>query len=93
MFKMKKRLYSIITISTAVSVLYFSCSKDINERTENVPALQPQSLDLTAGAWKTVLLSRPDSFTVAAPPLTNSSPYLADLNEIKAYQQNLSSDQ
>lgn len=90
---MKKRFYSIITVVSAVSVFYFSCSKDINERTEHLAPLRPESLDLTAGMWKPVLLSRPDSFGVAAPPLTNSSPYIADLNEIKAYQHNLSSDQ
>ncbi|MEP6466426.1 MAG: PA-phosphatase [Parafilimonas sp.] len=81
-----------ITIITLSGLLYASCSKHIENRTDNIPALNPVSQDIDAGAWKPVLLSRPDSFAVAAPPLTNSSAYLADLNEIKGYQQNLNSD-
>src|SRR4029077_13502788 len=48
--------------------------------------------DLGAGAWKPILLSRPDTFAVAAPAATNSPAYVADLNEIKGYQHNLSGD-
>ncbi|MBV9961008.1 MAG: phosphatase PAP2 family protein [Parafilimonas sp.] len=82
-----------ITISAVLSIaLYTSCSKHIEGRTDNIPALNPVSQDLDAGKWKPVLLSRPDSFAVATPPLTNSGAYLADLNEIKGYQRNLSGD-
>ncbi|MBS1746017.1 MAG: phosphatase PAP2 family protein [Bacteroidetes bacterium] len=86
-----KKIFSIITTTAIISsVLYISCSKNIVERTDNLPALNPVSQDLNAGTWKTVLVSSPDNFSVAPPPATNSSAYLADLNEIKGYQQSLS---
>jgi len=75
------------------AIVIVSCSKDINERTEGLPPLNPESLDIDAGTWKTVLLSRPDTFMVAAPALTNSPAFLADINEIKAYQHSLTATQ
>jgi hypothetical protein len=69
-----------------------ACNKGIQGRTANIPALSPSSEDDNAGTWKTVLLSRPDTFAVAAPAATNSTAYAADLFEIKGYQKNLSDD-
>jgi hypothetical protein len=89
---MKKIIFVSVIIAAFSSGLYVSCSKSIVERTDNLPALNPGSQDLNAGVWKTVLLSRPDSFAVAPPPATNSPAYIADLNEIKGYQQNLGDD-
>lgn len=87
------KIISYILLSVFVStVVYTSCTKAVEGRTDNLPALNPVSEDLNAGSWKPILLSRPDSFAVLAPPLTNSPAYLADLNEIKGYQQNLSGD-
>ncbi len=88
---MRKIAY-IITGITLSSIIYFSCSKTVEGRTDNIPALNPVSQDIDAGKWKLVLLSRPDSFVVAPPPATNTPPYIADLNEIKGYQQNLNGD-
>ncbi|HYK46849.1 MAG TPA: phosphatase PAP2 family protein [Parafilimonas sp.] len=88
---MKKLISFIILLS--VPIIYYSCSKEIHGTTDNLRPLQPGSLDIDAGSWKPVLLSRVDTFSVAVPPLTNSPAYIADLNEIKAYQQNLSSEQ
>jgi len=86
---MKKTSLLIIAI---FCFLQYSCNKNISNRTANLPALNPSSVDLNAGAWKTVLLSRPDTFAVAAPAATNSTAYVAELNEIKGYQHNLSDD-
>ncbi|HLX93365.1 MAG TPA: phosphatase PAP2 family protein [Puia sp.] len=69
-----------------------SCNKAIHQVTSNVAPLNPSNEDLNAGTWKLVLLSRPDSFLVSAPAATNSSPYIADLNEIKGLQKSLSPD-
>jgi hypothetical protein len=89
---MRKIFY--ITAGIALSsIIYFSCSKAIEGRTDNIPALNPVSQDLDAGQWKLILLSRPDSFAVAAPAAPGTPGYSADLNEIKAYQQNLSGEQ
>src|SRR4051794_23314600 len=89
---MRKIFYTITGIALS-SVIYMSCSKTIESRTDNIAPLNPVSQDLNAGKWRTVLLSTPDFFPVAAPPATNSPAYIADLNEIKGYQQNLSSSQ
>ena len=86
---MKKTSLFIIAI---FSLLQYSCNKNISNRTANLPALNPSSVDVNAGTWKTVLLSRPVTFAVAAPAATNSTAYAADLNEIKGYQNNLTDD-
>jgi len=76
-----------------IAVGLFSCKKTVSDRTANAPALNPANLDLNAGTWKTVLLSRADTFAVAVPAATNSTAYIADLNEIKSFQHNLTGDQ
>lgn len=74
-------------------VILNSCSKEIVGRTDNIPALIPSDIDLNAGIWKTILLKRPDTFVVNAPALPNSPAYIAELNEIKGFQQNITSSQ
>jgi hypothetical protein len=80
-------LYAIIVASIVTAS---SCKKTVEDRTANIAALAPDNLDLNAGTWKAVLLTRPDTFPVAAPAATNSTAYIADLNEIKGFQKNLS---
>jgi hypothetical protein len=89
---MKKILFSISGLF-GLMLLAASCQKDVSNRTTNLPALQPNSNDTAAGTWKTVLLSRPDSFAVATPVPTTNPLYAADLFEIKALQKNLTGDQ
>jgi PAP2 superfamily len=74
-------------------LLVSGCTKEVSNRTSNLPALDAANNDLTAGTWRTVLLSRPDSFAVAAPVATTSPLYAADLFEIKSLQKNLTGDQ
>ncbi len=69
-----------------------ACTKSVSNRTDNLPALNPSSEDANAGTWKPVLLSRPDTFAVVAPVATTNASYTADLEEIKAYQHNLTGD-
>jgi PAP2 superfamily len=71
----------------------FACNKTISNVNSNLPPLDPANEDLNAGTWKQVLLTRPDTFAVAAPSATSSTAYAADLNEIKGYQHSLTSDQ
>ena len=82
-----KYIFFAIALTTLAA-----CNKSVSNRTDNLPALNPASEDLNAGSWKTVLLSRPDTFAVAAPVATTNASYTADLNEIKAYQHNLTGD-
>jgi hypothetical protein len=90
---MKKLPFVLLILTGCLVAVSDSCNKHVSDRTANLSPLSPANIDLNAGGWKTILLSRPDSFAVAAPAATNSPLYLADLNEIKGYQKNLSDDQ
>jgi membrane-associated phospholipid phosphatase len=89
---MKKTFLYIITI-LGIAAGYFSCSKKVDGRTDNIPLLSPAKPDIDAGNWKPVLLTGPTEFAVAAPAATNSTGYVAELNEIKALQLNMSNEQ
>ncbi|MBN9379382.1 MAG: phosphatase PAP2 family protein [Chitinophagaceae bacterium] len=85
---------SKILIPVLVTCLAMAaCNKDVSNSTANLPALNPADQDLNAGSWKTILLSRPDSFAVAAPAATNSTGYAADILELKGYQRNMTGAQ
>ena len=45
-----------------------------------MPYLQPTNADLNAGTWKTVLIKRPDTFSLAAPLAITHINYVAELN-------------
>jgi PAP2 superfamily len=82
----------MILVSAGISILW-SCNKSISDRTAGLSAENPTNLDLSAGSWRPVLLTRPDTFAVASPAATNSTAYVADLNEIKGYQHSLTGSQ
>jgi hypothetical protein len=84
---------NIFLLAVGSLFLVTACNKSVSDRTAELPPLAPANEDLNAGAWKPILLSRPDTFTVATPVATTSPLYIADLNEIKGYQAHLSSDQ
>ena len=88
-----KNIFYSITGLIGLTLFAVACQKDVSNRTTNLPALQSSNLDLNAGTWKPVLLSRPDSFAVAAPVATTSPLYVADLFEIKGLQKSLTKDQ
>ena len=85
---MKKILYSLILLVT-IGVMLPYCSKEISNRTDNAPALNPSKTDLNAGTWKTILLTGPTEFAVAAPAATTTPDYIAQVNEIKTWQASL----
>jgi hypothetical protein len=87
-----KRYFLFIFLLINAITLITSCSKEITERTSNTAALAPAKIDLGAGAWKPILLNSSTEFTVAAPIATNTPDYIAQINEIKSWQKNLSSD-
>jgi membrane-associated phospholipid phosphatase len=88
----KKLTYVLLLTALAVGV-HYGCNKSVSGATANLPSLNPATEDITAGSWMTVLLPRPDTFAVATPFATSSTSYVAELNEIKGYQQHLSADQ
>lgn len=88
-----KKIFLFILSGAFVGCFFLSCSKDITGRTDNAPALNPANTDINAGTWKTVLLTAPDEFAVAAPSATNTPDYIAQVNEIKSWQNRLTSDE
>jgi hypothetical protein len=74
-------------------VLVNSCSKDIVENNLEFPALQPKSTDVNAGIWKPILLTGPTEFPVAAPIAVTTPDYIAQINEIKTWQADLTKDE
>src|SRR5262245_25554214 len=90
---MKKNIFIFLLIAVAGSWVMIACNKSIEGRTDNLSFLSPSNVDLNAGSWKLILLSRPDSFTVASPAATNTPGYIGELNEVKGLQRNLTGDQ
>ena len=92
---MKRKITIIVVFALVLStVVFWSCNKsDLGDRTHAFPALQPANLDLNAGTWNPVLLTSADEFAVQAPVAINTPGYVAELNEIKAYQRDLSDEQ
>src|SRR5687767_13938841 len=89
-----KKLFSYFTITAASAVIIIvACNKDVEGRTDNAPSLHPSNLDLNAGTWKPILLTAPDEFSVPAPSATTTPDYIAQVNEIKTWQAELTSEE
>ncbi|MDX2046275.1 MAG: phosphatase PAP2 family protein [Chitinophagaceae bacterium] len=86
---MKKIFFSMLVIFAGAVFFVSSCSKDFFERTKHLTALAPASTDINAGTWKPVLLTGPTEFAVAAPAATTTPDYIAQVNEIKTWQEKL----
>jgi hypothetical protein len=91
---MNKTLFLLrfLIVATVIGLLV-ACNKDIVDRTDNAAALEPSIIDLNAGAWKPVLLAAPTDIIVATPIATNTPDYIAQINEIKTFQANLTNDE
>jgi hypothetical protein len=90
---MKKTLFATVLVVSCAVYIPFSCSKSVAGRTDQLAPLAPAKTDIDAGLWKPVLLTGPTEFPVAAPAAVTSTAYIAELNEIKAYQNKLSNDE
>jgi hypothetical protein len=86
---MKKFIFCAAIISSVLVLLVSSCSKEIVGRTDNTPALTPAKNDANAGTWKPILLTAPTDIVVAAPIATGTPDYIAQINEIKSFQADL----
>lgn len=83
---MKKYIYII-------SVLFVlgSCNKDVDERI--IQEFEPVSLDTLGGNWKTIHLASSAEINLAAPQAVNSATYRAEIDQVVALQQGLSSEE
>lgn len=88
----KTYLFSFLALALSV-VITWSCSKSFTERTENIAPLHPANLDLNAGTWSPVLLTSPTEVAVPAPVGTNTPEYVAQLAELKSWQDNITADE
>ena len=77
----------------ALLLLNVSCNDNIEESNEQYPQLNPANQDQKAGTWKPILLTAPDEFSLDVPVATTTAAYKAEINEIKSYQVNITSDQ
>ena len=84
-----KKYFFYIAIVAAMIGWGTGCSKSLNEAHLDFPALNPSKNDLNAGTWKPILLTAPDEFTLSAPVATNNPAYLAEINEIKGWQEKI----
>ncbi|TSD66938.1 phosphatase PAP2 family protein [Inquilinus sp. KBS0705] len=87
---MKKHILYITLLSAAL--FNTSCKKTIEERNQLYKQLNPTNIDADAGNWKTILIDTA-TLTIATPDPITSPNYAADINEIKSYQQNLTTEQ
>ena len=85
-----KKIFLPIIIFT---VLLNACNKDLVEINLQYPSLQPAQLDINAGTWKPILLTAATEFPVAVPGATTTPDYIAQVNEIKTWQANLTKDE
>ena len=90
---MKKIIFYAVILLATTAVAIIACNKDIEGRTDNIPPLAPANLDLNAGTWKPVLLTSPSEFAVPAPGATTTPDYIAQINEIKSWQANLTEEE
>ncbi len=88
---MKKAFLPYIMLIAVFITVGLSCNKDVEGRTDNTPALSPANMDLNAGTWRPVLLTGPAEFAVPAPVATTSPEYVAQINELKTWQADLTS--
>lgn len=87
------KMFIAALLVAGITLIVPSCSKEITERTLDIPALNPAKQDTGAGNWKTILLLTPDEVPVAAPGATNTPDYVAQVNEIKSWQAAMTKDQ
>ena len=93
---MKNTIYNIIKILLFIftSIISFSCSKDIEERNEQYPQLNPTNTDLiSGGSWTTYLLTSASEFSLNTPIAVNSEQFNIEINEIRSLQNNISAQQ
>jgi PAP2 superfamily len=90
---MKYNFYKTILAACVITCTQFACSKNIAGKTDELAPLQPAKTDIDAGNWKPILLTAANEFAVAAPAATNTPDYIAQLNEIKTWQADLTTEE
>jgi hypothetical protein len=87
-----KKIFLIIFFAVSF-VLFYSCSKEVISVSDKQTTLDPSQPDTDAKNWKPVLLSAPNEFSIDPPGPVTSPDYLAEINEIIGWQDNLTDEQ
>ncbi|WP_158826440.1 phosphatase PAP2 family protein [Mucilaginibacter lacusdianchii] len=88
-----KKVFTWLSISALALSFTTSCNKDVNERTDDLPALNPANIDLSASEWKPFIATNVADFPLPAPNSVSSTAYLNELKALKQASTNLSDDQ
>jgi PAP2 superfamily len=87
---MKKIFLYLIIITTITQII--SCKKEIVEDNESYQLLNPTRPDANAGTWLPILLTTANEFACPTPIATTSPDYVLQLNEIKSFQNDITSE-
>jgi hypothetical protein len=87
-----KKIFLFISILTGSAILN-SCSKKLDEVNLSYPVINPTRVDANAGTWKPILLTTANEFACAVPIATTSPDYIVQLNEIKSFQNQITSEE
>jgi PAP2 superfamily len=87
---MKKIFLYIIILASITQII--SCKKAIIEENENYQLLNPTRPDANAGTWRPILLTTANEFACPTPIATISPDYVLQLNEIKSFQNDITSE-
>jgi hypothetical protein len=90
---MKKNLLLLISLVAVLIVAGPACNKDLDGRTDDIAPLQPASQDVDGGSWLPILLTGPQEFAVAAPVAVGTPEYIAQVNEIRGWQQEITKEE
>jgi PAP2 superfamily len=86
---MKK--YFLFIPFVAALIVFNSCSKKIEEANLQYAPINPVKADANAGTWRPILLTSASEFSCAVPIATTSPDYVVQLNEIKSFQNEITS--
>lgn len=86
-----KQLFTRYIIAATLLIIS-ACSKDFEESNLKIPALSPTANDANAGSWKPILLANASEIALPAPIAKTAPDYIAQLNEIRGWQKNISED-
>jgi hypothetical protein len=73
--------------------MFNSCSKSIIEQNMQYPMINPTRVDANAGTWRPILLTAANEFACPAPIATTSPDYVIQLNEIKSFQNQITTEE
>jgi len=90
---MKKIFLFISLVAITVIAIFNSCSKKLNEANLSYPLINPTKADANAGTWKPILLTSAGEMACPAPIATSSPDYVLQINEIKSFQNNITSEE